>query len=118
MYWKLRFIQTRSNLQWNCHHCIYACETAFCSSDPPPAPYSAPDRSELNSGMAVRSRAHNRKGWIVSSRWIWYRLVQETAVSIRRSVAFRFKSIAEDLGEIKRVAFQSPPAMSTLTKVL
>lgn len=122
MYWKLQFIQTSSNLQWNCHHSIYAYETVFCSSDPPPASYSTPDRSELNSGMAVWSSAHYLKGWkllgMVASHWMWYHLMQDTAVLIRCTVGFRFKGIVENLGEIKRVAFQPPPAMSTLTKVL
>lgn len=118
----MQFIRTSSNLQWNCHHSIYAYETVFCSSDPPPASYSTPDRSGLNSDMAVQRSAHYLKGWkllcMVASRWIWYHLMRETAVLIRCSAGFRFKSIAKDPGEIKRVAFQSPPDMSALTKVL
>lgn len=39
-------------------------------------------------------------------------------VLIRCSVVFRLKSISGDLREIKRVAFQSAPAVSTLTKVM
>lgn len=93
----------------------------FSIPHPPPASCSISHKAELNSGIAVPRSAHYlnewKPLWMIPSCQIPYYLTQETTVLIRCLVGFRFKWIAEDLGEIKGVAFQLPPILSAVTKV-